>query len=60
VNSDHSYWPALIGCTPWARRTVAGAASEIPRCLTFPAATNSAIAPQVSSTGTVASTRCWW
>ena len=31
LNSEYSYWPAAIGCTACARRTVAGAASEMPR-----------------------------
>ena len=59
VKSEYSLWTALIGRVAWARRMVAGAASEMPKKRTLPAATSSAIAPQVSSTGTEVSTRCW-
>ena len=43
--------------TATARRSVAGAASDRPRCRTFPAATSSDIAPTVSSMGTSGSRR---
>jgi len=59
VQSEYSDCTAVTGCTAWARSMVAGAASEMPRKRTLPASTNDFIAPQVSSTGTVWSTRCW-
>ena len=59
VNREYSVWSAVIGCTAWARRIVSATASESPRCRTLPASTSSAIAPTVSSIGTVWSTRCW-
>ena len=59
VNSEYSVWRAVIGCTPWALRMFVAEASDSPRWRTLPAATSSAIAPTVSSIGTVLSTRCW-
>ncbi len=56
---EYSVWSALIGCTACARRIVFGLASDSPRKRTLPAFTSSAIAPTVSSIGTVLSTRCW-
>ena len=54
VHREYSDCTAAIGCTAWARRIVAGDASEIPRWRTLPASTSSDSAPKVSSTGTVA------
>ncbi len=59
MNSDHSLCSAAMGCTDTARRIVAADASDRPRWRTLPAATSSAIAPTVSSIGTVVSGRCW-
>jgi len=59
VEQKNSLWSALIGWTAWARRTVAGAASESPRKRALPCWTSFAIAPTVSSIGTLGSTRCW-
>ena len=58
LNTDHSVCRAAIGCTPAARRIVSAELSDSPRWRTFPAATSSAIAPTVSSIGTVGSGRC--
>ena len=59
VHSEYSVCSAVIGCTAWARRMVSVEASLSPRKRTLPAVTSSAIAPTVSSIGTVLSTRCW-
>ena len=56
---DHSVWRAAIGWTAAARRIVSADASHSPRWRTLPAATSSAMAPTVSSIGTVTSGRCW-
>ncbi len=57
--SEYSVCNALIGYNACARRIVSGAASDSPRYRTFPAFTNSFIAPTVSSIGISESTRCW-
>ncbi len=59
LQTEYSVCSAAIGWTACARRIVAALASERPRCRTLPARTSSAIAPTVSSIGTVLSTRCW-
>ena len=59
VHSEYSVCRAVSGCVACARRIVGAAASEIPRWRTLPRVTSSDIAPKVSSTGTVRSTRCW-
>jgi hypothetical protein len=59
VNREYSVWSAVIGWVACALRMFAAEASESPRCRTLPAATSSAIAPTVSSIGTLLSTRCW-
>src|SRR6266568_1239347 len=51
VQSEYSVCSAASGCTAWARRIVAGAASDNPMCRTLPSATSSAKAPTVSSIG---------
>ena len=53
VHSEYSVWSAVIGCSRWARRMVSGAASESPMKRTLPRSTSRAIAPTVSSIGTV-------
>ena len=58
-HSVYSVCSAAIGWTAWARRIVAADASDRPSARTLPASTSSAIAPTVSSIGTVLSTRCW-
>jgi hypothetical protein len=58
LRSEYPVCRAVIGWTAWARRTVAGAASESPRKRTLPAATSAAMAPTVSSIGVRGSTRC--
>ena len=58
-HSEYSLCSAVTGCTACARRIVSGDASDRPMCRTLPASTSSAIAPTVSSIGTVLSTRCW-
>src|SRR5438309_1617515 len=58
LQSDHSLWSALIGWTACARRIVSPAASDRPRWRTLPAATSSAMAPTVSSMGTLGSAPC--
>ena len=50
--SEYSICRSEIGCTPWARRSVAAPTSERPIWRTCPAFTRSAIAPTVSSIGT--------
>ena len=59
LQTEYSLWSAVIGWTACARRIVAAAASESPRCRTLPARTSSAMAPTVSSIGVRTSTRCW-
>ena len=56
---EYSVWSAVMGWTLWARRMVAGEASERPKYLILPALTRSAMAPTVSSMGVLGSTRCW-
>src|SRR5665647_2129128 len=57
VNNEYSVCTALSGWVACARRMVSGAASLMPRYLTFPAVTNSPSAPKVSSMGVSGSTR---
>ena len=59
VKREYSVCSAVIGWMACARRIVVAEASDRPRWRTLPAATSSAIAPTVSSIGTVLSTRCW-
>ncbi len=56
---EYSVCSAATGCTAWARRMVAGPASDRPMWRTFPSATRSARVPTVSSMGVFGSTRCW-
>ena len=58
-HSEYSLWTAVTGCTACARRIVAAAASDMPKCLTFPSRIRSLTAPATSSMGTSGSTRCW-
>ena len=55
---DHSLCTAAIGCTATAARSSSAVTSDSPRWRTLPAATSSAMAPTVSSIGTLVSRRC--
>ena len=52
-NSEYSLWSDAIGAVAAARRMSDGSASERPMKRTLPASTSSAIAPTVSSIGSV-------
>ena len=58
-SSENSFCTAASGCVACARRIVSGCASLMPSARTLPCSTSFAMAPNVSSTGTVGSTRCW-
>ena len=60
VHSDSSDCTDVTGCTACARLISATVTSDRPMYRALPAATVSAIAPQVSSSGTCGSTRCSW
>ncbi len=55
--SEYSICRSQIGWTAAARRSVAAPTSDRPICRTYPACTRSAMAPTVSSIGTVGSSR---
>ena len=59
VHSEYSLCTAVTGWTACARRIVAAAASDSPKCRTLPSATSSPTVPATSSIGTSGSTRCW-
>ena len=59
VNSEYSLCTAVSGAVACAFRMLAADASLMPRWRTLPACTSSPSAPNVSSTGTFGSTRCW-
>ena len=46
---EYSLWSAVTGWTACARRMVSAAASDIPKCRTFPASTSSLTVPATSS-----------
>ena len=58
VQSEYSVCTAASGCTACARRIVAADTSLMPIARTLPASTSRAIAPMLSSTGTLLSQRC--
>ena len=60
VHSEYSVCTAAIGCTAWARRSVAADTSDRPSARTLPSSTRRDIAPTESSIGTwfFRSTRC--
>ena len=58
-HSEYSLCTAVTGWTACARRIVAAAASDMPKCLTLPASMSSLTAPATSSMGTSGLTRCW-
>src|SRR5215469_2875217 len=60
VHSDSSDCTDVTGWTDRARLISSTVTSDRPMCRALPAATVSAIAPQVSSSGTCGSTRCSW
>jgi hypothetical protein len=51
--SEYSICKSEIGCTAFARRIIAAESSDTPMYRTWPASTMSAIAPMVSSIGTL-------
>ena len=57
VHSEYSVSIAVSGWVLWARRMVFGPASHRPRWRTLPCSTSRAMAPTVSSIGTVGSMR---
>lgn len=56
VAREYSISNADTGCMAWALRSCSALTSESPRYFTFPSLIKSAIAPTVSSKGTLGST----